>query len=207
MAAAVPPAGPLGPPPGFAPPPAELAAALGRLGNLRNNINTLHTRSADFRRELQTRLQDIEHRVVAITAAMPNLAGARAALRELQHQVVLALPPPAAAHLQAVIDSLAHDQLQQDLTALQNAVVALETAVGVPPLHQPPATDPFPAIPAYAGGHKYTARSRSARAKRLKTRKRLHSLHPTRRHRRRRKHKKRGHKKRTHRHRRRKRRR
>ena len=197
MAAAGAPAGPPAPPPGFAPPPAELAAALGRLGNLRNNINTLHTRSADFRRELQTRLQDIEHRVAAITAVMPNLAGARRALQDLQHQVVLALPPPAGVQLQAVIDSLAHDQLQLDLNALQDAVIALETAVGVPPLNQPPATDAFPAIPVYAGGYKNTSRSRAARAKRLKTRKHLHSLHHTRR--RRRKHKKRGHKKRTHR--------
>ena len=92
--------------------------------------------------------------------------------------------------------SLAHDQLQQNLTALQDAVIALETAVGVPPLNQPPATDAFPAIPAYAGGYKNTSRARTARAKRLKTRKRLHSLHHSRRQRRRHKHKKRTHRRR-----------
>jgi len=205
-AAGPPPGGPQPGGPGLQPVnPGELHEALHRLGNLPASFQALHARNGAFRAALGAGLQAIEQRIAAITNVMPNLVGARADLEALQHQIVANTPnDQAVQQLQDVIDNLAHDQLQNELAALQQAVIALETSVGVPPLTQPPATDPFAQVGAYAGGYKNTSRARTARAKRLRTRKNLHSHKHARRQRRKshkyKKHaqKKRAHKKRIH---------
>ena len=174
---------------------AQLDAALDRLGQLPSNIKNLYVKNEAFRAALRSGLDAIRTRVDAITEVIPNIKGAQQQLEELQKQIINGTPTAVVVQqLNDVIGNLSHDHLNEDLKALQQAVVALETAVGKP--HFPPPPDEFaPAV--YEGGYKNTLRSRVARAKRLRTRKRLHSHKHKRSHRRRRRRRK--HKKRTHR--------
>ena len=174
--------------------PADLANALHTLANLGGQINTLHTRNTSFRTALATGLQAIERRIMAITAVMPNLTGAQQALEALEHHVVAGTPSAAAVQqLQGVIDSLAHAQLQTELDALQGAVIALETAVGVPPLTQPPATDVFAPVAAYVGGYRHSRKANSERVLRSLRRKKSRHRHHKRKRTQHRRHKRRRH--------------
>jgi len=179
---------------------------LQRLSQLPGKIHQAEQQSHNFNAELQRKARAIEARVHTLSAHVGGMANAQQALQALRERIVN--PPPGhemptvanMATLDGIIAALNPAALNHALQGLQQEVIALETAVGLTSAQPPGPLNP-PAGQPFQGGHKYTARSRSARAKRLKTRKHLHSLHHTRR--RRRKHKKRGHKKRTHRRRRR----
>ena len=156
--------------------------------------------------ELQRKAHAIEVRVQTLAAHVGGMAGAQRALQALRERIVhpqAGQEMPTAANiatLDGIIAALNPAALNHALQGLQQEVIALETAVGLTSA-QPPGPLGPPAGQPFQGGYKNTSRARTARAKRLKTRKRLHSLHHSRRHHRRK------HKKRTHRRRRRKRRR
>jgi len=188
-------------PAGGPPTPADVDAVLQRLAEIPVKINRLGAARHEFMDNLGRRLNAIQQRVTAIARAIGPMGEARRDLLALRRRLVHpqapdAIPDPESVRaLDTVIQGLNPAALNQALQGLQDEVIALETAVGLSSANPPGPLAP-PAGQPFHGGHKYTARSRSARAKRLKTRKRLHSLHPTRRHRRRRKHKKRTHRRR-----------
>jgi len=189
------------PAPGGPPTQAQVDAVLQRLAEIPVKINRMdHSRQA-FMDNLATRLDAIQQRVTAIAHAIGPMANAQRNLLTLRQRLVHPQAPdaiPDAANLQTldtIITALNPAALGAALKGLQDEVIALENAVGLSSANPPGPLAP-PAGEPFQGGYKNTSRARTARAKRLKTRKRLHSLHHSRRHRRRRKQKKRTHRRR-----------
>ena len=202
-------------PPAAGPPPnqADVDAVFTRLNNISTSIrgsNAHIQQFQNFRAQLQTRLGIILARIQQITTAAATLSTARRDLDTLRRRLVNAnVPSDADLHaLQDLINHLDPGTLTTGLDSLRDEVIALERAVGLStdnppgPLQAPPAGSPMWDHPHQAGGYKSSARARTARAKRLTTRKRLHSRQHTRKHRRhkprhhRRRRRRRSHKKR-----------
>ena len=190
--------------PAAGPPPnqADVDAVFTRLNNISTSIrgsNAHIQQFQNFRAQLQTRLGIILARIQQITIAAATLSTARRDLDTLRRRLIDAnVPSEADLHaLQDLINHLDPGTLTAGLDNLRDEVMALEQSVGLStanppgPLQAPPAGTPMWGHPHQAGGYKSSARARTARAKRLTTRKRLHSRPHTRKHRRRKHHRRR----------------
>ena len=181
---------------GPAPNQAAVDAVFERLNNISTSIRGSRERVQqfeEFRGQLQRRLGSMLAQLQAIRNAVGLLSTARAELQALRQRLVSENIPSAedVTSLNAIIEQIDPNALTADLDRLRDEVVALERAVGI----EPNRVD----MPPQGGGYMSSARARTARAKRLTTRKRKHSRQATRKHRRRKRRLKgrRHHKKRT----------
>ena len=177
----------------------QVDAVLQRLTQIPVKIQQMDQDRLAFMDKLTTRLHAIQKRVTAIAHAIGPMANAQRDLLTLRQRLVHpqdpnTIPGEAAIEtLDTIIAALNPAALGAALKGLQDEVLLLERAVGLTSDNPPGPLGP-PAGDEFHGGYKNTPRSRAARAKRLKTRKRLHSLRHSRRHRR--KHKKRTYRRR-----------